>query len=289
MTTTYVVPPVTSPLAPELQTAAVPPAPPPPAPPPPAPPPPAPPPAAPQSITINVPRSDTVEHREGPTEVRLYSHSTFFYWWPVWAVGYLMALITWMGGHTEAIGGAHVLIHPSKNLGVLFTLTVFLVILITNVTMRGTASVVVLLGAAFLALLLAYFELWADLLASAGLVALYMNMGFYVVFSTLVFGLWALSVFVYDRLSYWKVLAGQITHETVVGGAQRSYDTRGMVFEKQRADLFRHLVLGLGSGDLVISTTGAKPETVAVPNVLFLSSKVRQIQHLIAMKPTGSA
>jgi hypothetical protein len=274
MTTTSVVLPVTSPLAPELQTAVVSPAPPPP---------------APQTITINVPRTEPVEHREESTGVRLYSHSTFFYWWPVWVVGYLMAMITWVGGHTEAIGGAHVLIHPNKNLGVIFTLTVFLVILITNVTMRGTASLVVLLGAAFLTLLLAYFGLWGELLTWAGLVALYMNLGFYVVFSTLVFGLWGVSVFVYDRLSYWQVLAGQITHETVVGGAQRSYDTRGMVFEKQRSDLFRHLVLGMGSGDLVISTTGAKPETVAVPNVLFLGSKLRQIQHLIAMKPTGSA
>ena len=274
MTTTSMVPPETPPPAPEVPTAAVPPA---------------PPQAVPQPIIINVPRSEPAQDRGGPTEVRLYSHSNFFYWWPVWAVGYLMALITWMGGHTEAIGGAHVLIHPNKNLGVLFTLTVFLVLLITNVTLRGGASAIVLLSMAVLSLLLAYFELWGELLTWMGLVALYMNLGFYVVFSTLVFGLWAVSVFVYDRLSYWKVRAGQITHETVVGGAERSYDTRGMVFEKQRADLFRHLVLGLGSGDLVISTTGAKPETVAVPNVLFLSTKMRQIQRLIAMKPAGSA
>jgi hypothetical protein len=273
MTTASVAPPETPP-TPELNTAAVPAA---------------PPQAIPQPIIINVPHSESAEDRGGPTEVRLYSHSNFFYWWPVWAVGYLMALITWMGGHSEAIGGTHVLIHPNKNLGVLFTLTVFLVLLITNVTLRGGASAIVLLSMAVLTLLLAYFELWGELLTWTGLVALYMNLGFYVVFSTLVFGLWAVSVFVYDRLSYWKVRAGQITHETVVGNAERSYDTRGMVFEKQRSDLFRHMVLGMGSGDLVISTTGAKPETVAVPNVLFLSTKMRQIQRLIAMKPVGSA
>lgn len=250
---------------------------------------PAPPPVAAQPIIINVPSAESAENREGPTEVRLYSHSNFFYWWPVWAVGYLMALITSLHGHSEAIGGNHVLIDPSKNLGVVFTLTIFLVILITNVTLRGASSAIVLLTVAFMTLLLAYMGWWGDVLERLGLVAIYMNLGFYVVFSTLVFGLWAISVFFYDRLSYWKVTAGQVTHEAVVGGAQRSYDTRGMVFEKQRADLFRHWVLGMGSGDLVISTTGAKPETVAVPNVLFLSSKLRQIQHLIAMKPTGTA
>jgi hypothetical protein len=204
-TTPPLILPVTAPV-PVLQTATVPTA---------------PPAVAAQPIIINVPSAEHAEDRGGPTEVRLYSHSNFFYWWPVWAVGYLMALITSMGGHTEAIGGAHVLIHPSKNLGVLFTLTIFLVILITNVTLRGASSAIVLLTAAFLALLLAYMGWWAEVLDKMGLVAIYMNLGFYVVFSTLVFGLWALSVFVYDRLNYWKVRAGQITHETV-GGRGRS-------------------------------------------------------------------
>jgi hypothetical protein len=86
-----------------------------------------------------------------------------------------------------------------------------------------------------------------------------------------VFGLWALSVFVYDRLNYWKVRAGQITHETVGGRG------RAQLRHPRRSDV------------LVISTTGAKPKTVSVPNVLFLTRKVRQIQHLIGMKPSGSS
>ena len=31
-------------------------------------------------------------------EIRIISHSTLFYWWPVWAVGFLMALITAFNG-----------------------------------------------------------------------------------------------------------------------------------------------------------------------------------------------
>jgi len=219
-------------------------------------------------------------------EVRIYSHSNFFYWWPVWMTGYVMALITYMGGKPETIGDTAVIFHPSKNLGVVFTLTFFGVIIITNVTLRGLSSVVVILGVAVLVLLLAYFRLWEDVLHALGLVAIYMNMGFYIFFSTLVFLVWAFSVFVFDRLAYWKVRPGQITHERVIGGAEKSYDTRGMVFEKHREDLFRHWVIGLGSGDLQITTTGARRETVYVPNVLFINTKVDQIQHLIAMKPT---
>ena len=92
-------------------------------------------------------------------------------------------------------------------------------------------------------------------------------------------------MFVYDRLSYWRVTPGQLTHDTVIGGAQKSYDTRGMVFEKHRQDLFRHWVLGLGSGDIQISTTGARRETVSIPNVLFVDAKVGEIQKMIAMSP----
>ena len=27
-------------------------------------------------------------------EIRLYSHSDVFYWWPVWALGFVLAFIT---------------------------------------------------------------------------------------------------------------------------------------------------------------------------------------------------
>lgn len=222
-----------------------------------------------------------------PEELRIYSHSTFFYWWPVWLTGYIMAVITYVDGKHLELGqtGQYVWMHPSKNLGVLFTLIFFLVILITNVSLRGLASVVVILAAAFTALLLAYLGWWEELLNWAGRVAIYMNMGFYVFFSTLVFIVWAFSVFVYDRLSYWRVTPGQVTQDTVIGGAQKSFDTRGMVFEKHRQDLFRHWVLGMGSGDIQISTTGARKETVHIPNVLFVDAKVSAVQKLIAMQP----
>jgi hypothetical protein len=240
-----------------------------------------------------VPPPEAAEHppmleEEVPAEVRLYSHSRFLYWWPVWAVGYVMAIVTYAGGQHEQLGNFNVIIHPSKNLGVLYTLTFFLVILTTNISLRGLASFVAILSAAFIALLLAYFQLWEVVLSWFGHVAIYMNLGFYLFFSTIVLIVWVSSVFVYDRLTYWKVRPGQLTLEHVIGGAETNYDTRGMLFQKHRNDLFRHWILGFGSGDLEISTTGAKAETINIPNVLFINAKLRQIERLIAMKPTDS-
>jgi hypothetical protein len=36
-------------------------------------------------------------------EIRLYSRSDIFYWWPVWAVGYLLALLTYLDGGRLAV------------------------------------------------------------------------------------------------------------------------------------------------------------------------------------------
>lgn len=223
--------------------------------------------------------------KEKVEELRIYSHSTFFYWWPVWVTGFIMALVTRIHGQTVQIGNTEVWMDYSKNMGVLFTLIFFLVILITNITLRGLASAVVILAVAFLALLLAYMGWWEDVLHWMGRLSIFMNMGFYVFFSSLVLLVWFVSVFVYDRLNYWRVTPGQLTHDAVIGGAQKSYDTRGMVFEKHRQDLFRHWILGFGSGDIQISTTGARRETFSIPNVLFVDAKVSAIQQMIAMQP----
>jgi hypothetical protein len=48
------------------------------------------------------PPSTEHNHREG--EIRLYSRSDIFYWWPVWALGYLLALMTYIdGGHLAVV------------------------------------------------------------------------------------------------------------------------------------------------------------------------------------------
>ena len=81
------------------------------------------------------------EHK-GPRVVYIYSHSNLFYWWPVWVAGYIMALLTYLHPMVVDIRGQEVMFHGSKNLGVIFTFTFFLVILITNVTLRGLSSLV---------------------------------------------------------------------------------------------------------------------------------------------------
>jgi hypothetical protein len=225
--------------------------------------------------------------QENLPELRIYSHSNLLYWWPVWVVGYLMAFLTWLNGQPVTFADGHQeLVADDKWMGVVFTVVLFLVIFMTNVMFRGVSSVVAVLAVLFVALLLAYLHWWEAIIAVMPHLSVHMNMGFYILFSTLVFLMWVVSVFVYDRLSYYVIRPGQIITDQVIGGAQKSYDTHGMVFEKIRQDLFRQWLLGLGSGDLRIHTMGAKREELYIPNVAFVDWKVQAIQKMIATRPS---
>lgn len=234
---------------------------------------------------------DTEEvHAHGPHQLRLYSHSPLLYWWPAFVVGYIMALLTYLQGKPEQIaapGMAQELIHPSSNLGVLYLLALFMVIVITNFSVRGLASGIVILTALLLTVVLAYIGWWDNVFAWFGNLKIHLTLGAYFWFSTLLLLAWVVTVFGLDRMHYWEVTPGQLTRKSLFGAGSQSYNAQGMVLEKHRDDLFRHWLLGLGSGDLLIRTSGATHEQIDVPNVLFVGSKVTAMQKLIAEVPEG--
>ncbi len=220
-----------------------------------------------------------------PRSLTIYSHSPVFYWWPVWSLGYLFAFLTWLQGVHTHFGDVEVIIHPSKSLGVMYTMVFLLVILMTHISVRGVASMTVIISLIAVTLFFLYMDWWERILEALGRLAIYMNLGFYVFFSSSVFFVWCLAMFIFDRLDYWVVHPGQLVHHTVFGGGEESFDTRGMSLTKLRSDLFRHWILGIGSGDLHIATTGAKTGEFVIPNVLFIGTKLQQMQDMVATKP----
>ncbi|CAN5283557.1 hypothetical protein BH11PLA2_BH11PLA2_51910 [soil metagenome] len=242
--------------------------------------------AVPLPAAVSVPPPSREPPRPVPVrELRIYSHSSLVYWWPVWLMGYIMAALTWFRGEEYLISQDLERFHPSSNLGVIYFLTLTLVILITNVSVRGLVSGLVILGCAFMALLLAYFGWWDRVLSWFGGLKIHMNFGSYFWFSTLLFLMWTISTFIVDRMSYWHIKPGQVTHEVVFGAGSKTYDTTGLVLQKHREDLFRHWLLGVGSGDLEIRTSGASAEQIDVHNVLFIGSKIETMQRLLAEDP----
>jgi hypothetical protein len=225
-----------------------------------------------------------------PRRLRIYSHSSLLFWWPVWVIGYVMAFLTYWNGRPQRVDDlpqALEWIHPSSNLGVIFFLALFLVILVTNFSMRGLVSGIVVIGGALVTVVLAYVGWWDGVFHWFGNLTIHLTLGAYFWFSTLMFFSWFLTVFVLDRMSYWEVTPGQLTHKMVFGTGSKSFNTQGMGLEKHRDDVFRHWLLGLGSGDLKIRTSGATREEIDLENVLFISSKVTTMQQLIAEVPDG--
>jgi hypothetical protein len=218
-------------------------------------------------------------------ELRIYSRSAIFFWWPVWATGYILAAITYFFGETLSLSnGTKILVHPNTGLGITFIVILALIMMFTNERARGIYSVVGLLSIAFLTVLFAWLGWWDNILRLIPQLSVYMNFGFYLTFSTLLLVIWLARFFFFDRLRFWRLRPGQLTEEHLVGSGEQSYDTRGMLFEQRANDFFRHVV-GLGAADLLLITTGARKEEIDIPNVLFANRKIRTMQRLIAIKP----
>ena len=251
-----------------------------------------------------------------PGEVRINAHSMLFYWWPVWAVGLLMAALTWWDGHRLAIvpagtqvvegfdGGREALVLPAgthlprdpatgkareptfrvarhSGYGVVFVVVVLVVVFITNVPIRGLWSVLAIVTVVLGAIILALAGWWDSILEAAVQSHVYINAFGYLAIAVPLLVLWLAVVLYFDRKVYLVVAPGQLRVHQEIGGGEVSYDTKGMVISKRRDTLFRHWVLGFGSGDLVVKPAGAHAQQFDVQNVLQVEHKLKLVQQLI--------
>jgi hypothetical protein len=251
-----------------------------------------------------------------PREVHIVAHSMLFYWWPVWAMGLLLAGLTWLGGHylaivpagTQAVegfdGGREALVLPAgahlardpatgkpreptlrvasrSGYGVVFIVVLLLVIFITNVPIRGLWSVIVIITVLLGSIILALAGWWDDILEAAAHSHVYINGFGYLALSLPLLVLWLVVTLFFDRKMYMVFAPGQLLVRQEIGSGGAAYDTVGMVVAKRRSDLFRHWLLGFGSGDLLVKTSGAHAQQFEMHNVLFVGSKLQLIQQML--------
>jgi hypothetical protein len=257
---------------------------------------------------------------DAPLELIVISHSTLFYWWPVWAVGFVMAGISYWSGDLVAFvppgtraeqnvgvqgfdGPRDVLIAPadrqlpgtetgelaqprlrmaaSNNLGIVWALTLCLVAIITNVCLRGLWSVILIIVIGFTTVLLALLELWDPILRTVQGIDIHLTACGYLSISLFLFVMWLFMFLVYDRQIYLIFSRGQLRVRLAIGAGESVFDTRGIVIEKHRDDLFRHWLLGFGSGDLTVRTSGTNPRYFEVPNVFRVGKKLAIISKTV--------
>lgn len=219
-------------------------------------------------------------------EVRIYGHSPLLFWWPVWLVGYAMALVSYFRGSPIALNqNRSDVFHPSSWPGVLFTVVLLLVVLFTNIKMRGIYSLTFIISVLLVTVSLAWLGWWDDILGLIPHLSLHMNLGFYLTLSTGLLAMWLAMFFLFDRLTYWRVRPGQIIEQRLIGGGERSFDTHGLLFEQRPADLFQQRLLGFGAADLIIKTGGIHKAEIIIPNVVLADRIIQRTQRLIAVQP----
>ncbi len=166
-------------------------------------------------------------------------------------------------------------------MGPVFFVILFLVIMITNVPLRGLWSLVAIISIVVIALLLSLFEKWDALLKALGDLHIFVNMAGYLAISVALLVAWVMAVLVFDRRTYAIFTPGQLKVCEEIGGREKVYDTTGLSLEKRRDDWFRHLFLGFGTGDLTIKTVGADRHEIVLPNVSFIAFKIHAIEQMM--------
>src|SRR5262249_6319450 len=99
--------------------------------------------------------------------------------------------------------------------------------------------------------------------------------------SLVLFVLWLLMFLVFDRLKYIIFTRGRLRVREAIGEGEKVFDVRGMVFKRHRDDLFRHWLIGFGTADLTVFTTGANARQLEMPNVLGVGRKLALINTML--------
>lgn len=262
------------------------------------------------------------------SEIKLISHSSLFYWWPVWACAFFMALWTFVEGNRLAIvpaggkisesTGTYTATFPPKSEGTInptlqqavansqvsqepfvprvsqhtwpgtvFCFVLLLTVVITNVPLRGLWSAIVLVMIVFLIILFAFLGWWDNIFKGVENLRIHINLAGYLFIGFGTFIVWALATFLFDRRSYVIFTPGQIRVCEHIGASVQTFSTMGASLEKQRDDVFRHYILGFGSGDLILKTGTGEKKEIRLPNVLGIGSRLKTVEDMLRTMSTA--
>jgi len=264
------------------------------------------------------PAEEKVDH------IVIYGHSNMFYWWPVWAACFILAGWTYAdayqmaavppgsqfadqahvegfaeprdaivappGKHFSLAPGDAKAVHADMTVaggngpGVIFVMTVILVAIVSTVTLRGLLSVIALISIFAAVLALALLGWWDEIFRFFGGLDIRINAAGYLFLGIPLLIIWAFVTFVMDRQHYAVFDEGQIRYVLDIGDGTKVVDASQAVVEKKRSDVFRHWLLGFGTGDLMVRTGGAHGVLIQLENVFNINSKLRVIHNKLQTK-----
>jgi len=218
--------------------------------------------------------------------ITFHSHSEFFYYWPLWLVSFIFGDITLFFGSHVAVGGldTSLLVMKETGYGLTYILVLAFSLFATGVNLRGVWALLTLVCVVFGAFMMLYFGVWDSALSWAINQPVYLNHGFYLSIGVVLFLPWCLVVFLFDTRKYVKIESNTVTIVHEIGEGARAFDTVGVMMEKKLDNFFKHYLLGFGSGDLVIRTSGGSSDVLYLPNVLRVDHVLRELEHVRSLR-----
>ncbi len=211
----------------------------------------------------------------------VYGHSNLFYWWPVWLLSFVLAGVTYAGGAEPGGPGEAV---RGNGPGAVFVVTLLAVAVSSTVILRGMLSVLAVVAAVAVAVAFAWFGWWDNIFEYLGGLDIRINTAGYLCVGIPLFLVWLVVMILYDRQHYVVFGRGQIRYVQEVGDSEMVIPSGGARVEKRRSDAFRHWILGLGAGDLVIQVGGPGGPTIEMNNVLWIGRKMVVIDKMLREK-----
>jgi hypothetical protein len=238
-------------------------------------------------MSVMTPGPALADHPAHLPDIRLYSHSPLLYWWPVWAMGFLMALWTAIDNHQAAFvpagtvvednlviapEGQHLeqpLVHVAQSPipGALFVVTLLLVMIFSNASLRGPWALVAATSLAAVILLFNWLRWWDPLWQWVRVWHIHINLGGYLAVAMPLFIVWVVVCFFLDHRTYIVFTSGQMRIRDRLGVAEKVFDAWTVSFEKKPYNWFHRLV-GFGAGDMEIRAGGADRQTYELTNVV---------------------
>lgn len=217
------------------------------------------------------------EARSSASEpLRVFSHSSIIYWWPLWAFGFLFYILS--------IAGLKENMAAQRLMGLTYAVVLLFVVFSTTVRLRGANSVIFGLTVLIAIILLATSGYTGLLTSFAASLDVRMSPTFYLVVGLGVFLEWVLMFWGFDRVKFWEIVPGQMHEKIFWGSGNKSENGANAKCHYRADDFLRHRILGLNStGDLEIVLGDRSVWTLN--NVVNAKKKAKRINELIVMRP----
>jgi len=221
--------------------------------------------------------------------VKLIKHYDLVYWWVVWLYAALAWAWTSYAGKQIVITDKALRFATEPMLGIGFLAVLLFVAIFTAIRARGAMSAILVAALIIIGLLMHFNGWWGSIMQSFPDLRVHMNQAFYAVVFCVLFPVWVLTTFVFNRLHYYTFDHGkQVGDCSMIGGGSRTFAANNIALMKQPDDIFVHRVLGLwwlgfGTGDVVLTYTepGGGSHREIINNVWQVDRKIREINRRI--------